>query len=198
MSYNNKKLIHLKFPAPRKLGTGRDIEAWKESKRKGKVPAEKMPDSFMGVKAEMVDYTIPNLETRKKVRSDFAAIRKEFLIYVATNKREELLKEGFTKKQITTMKKGTCPKAYNVHHILPIHGGGDNGYDNLCIIRAKPVHEKLHNEYINPQIREMKDGDSRQIKLPSPKGAIFYTPENLKTNANKKIVQAIVSNLKNR
>ncbi|MGD9638044.1 MAG: hypothetical protein AB7U85_03175 [Alphaproteobacteria bacterium] len=198
-SKSKKEYVYKKPARPRRLGTGNDIAAWRETKRKGAISPDKLPDTYLGIVCEYVIYDIPDIDTRKRIRGEFAYVRKEFLKHLAEEYKDDLKKEGFSSKQLATMRKGMCPKGYNIHHKLPIHGGGKNDFDNLCIVIASPVHEHIHNQYINPQIRGMNDGEKRQIKIPKPAGIIIYTPENLKnTNINKKVTLQIVGELKRR
>jgi hypothetical protein len=69
-----------------------------------------------------------------------------------------LLNEHFTPEEINLAKKGTLPKQYNIHHILPISGAGHNNqtvndFSNLCII-SKKLHIYINTNYFIPQIQK--------------------------------------------
>ena len=71
-----------------------------------------------------------------------------------------LLNEHFTQEEINLAKKGTLPKQYNIHHILPISGAGHNNpsvndFSNLCII-SKKLHIYINTNYFIPQIKANK------------------------------------------
>src|ERR1700741_2233826 len=77
--------------------------------------------------------------------------RKAFLTHLLTDKSGEMRAKGFTERNMESLRRGKVPHGYNVHHIKPLDDGGDNRFDNLVLLPARPQHEAIHR-YLDPQI----------------------------------------------
>lgn len=58
--------------------------------------------------------------------------------------------DGFFSQQTIekAIKDGAIPEGYDVHHILPLNLGGENTFDNLCLIDRK-AHKYYHSEILD-------------------------------------------------
>ena len=56
-------------------------------------------------------------------------------------------------------------RLYNCHHKIPLHLGGTNDPDNLVLMN-KREHNMLHKYIIEPQIKGLMKGQTRDIMLP--------------------------------
>lgn len=148
----------------------------------------------LGIPLMEVSYKVPDRATRQARRSDFNSnVRPRFIQHLVENCRDQLVAAGLTEHEIKVMAdQGHVPHRYNVHHKLPIHGGGSNSFDNLILI-DKASHQSIH-DYIDPQIQTRDQygtvvligkGQSRRIKLPSPPGNVFVPPGNLKQHIDR-------------
>lgn len=134
-------------------------------------------DSINGFKLIDAEYTVPDKRTRKRRRGAFDSVRDKFIRHVAQNCQKELRAIGITDKQIEQMKKGSAPNGYNVHHKLPIHGGGLNEFSNLILMPVKP-HDELHHRVLDPQVAQMQAGETKTVKLPWSDNMVYVPPEN--------------------
>lgn len=57
------------------------------------------------------------------------------------------------------------PSFLDVHHKHPLGGGGDNNFSNL-VIMVRRDHEKMNREIIEPQLRGIQEGETREIEVP--------------------------------
>ena len=142
-------------------------------------------DTINGFRLIDVEYTVPDKKTRKRRRSGFDSVRKEFLKHIAANFEKELRAIGVTDKQLEQMAKGGCPTGYNVHHKLPIHGGGMNEFKNLILMPIRP-HDELHHRVLDPQVSQMQAGESKTVKLPWSDNMVYVPPENDNSNVQGK------------
>lgn len=176
--------VHMKRPLERDEILAARYERYKKKKAKKTVSPEKIAakkgqfsyDSLHGFKLVEMDYTVPDKKTRKRRRSQFNAVRKEFLKYIGENCEEALRNLGMNDEQIKQVKNGNSPSGYNVHHKLPIHGGGRNEFENL-ILMPIPPHNDLHHKIIDPQIQSMMDGDSKKVKIPWSDNMVYVPPQ---------------------
>lgn len=155
------------------------------------------PDSIHGIPIVDVEFTVPPLSERKRTRNQFRRIRSSFLKHIGENCEKELKAMGLTKTQVETVKKGKSPSGYNVHHKLPIHGGGKNEFSNFILIPIPP-HNDLHNKIINPQLKGIQEGETRIIKIPMPKEMVFVLPQNKdKTMTKVANLEDVIGSFKN-
>ena len=142
-----------------------------------------------GFKLKEVEWTVPDSKTRKRRRSAFGKVREEFLKHIGATMEPALRDMGLTDKQIEQVKKGTAPNGYNVHHKLPIHGGGQNVFSNLILMPIKP-HDELHHKVMDPQVAQMQTGDSKKVMIPWTDDMVYVDPERKKSQPQKSVVAA--------
>lgn len=134
-------------------------------------------DTFNGFTLVEAEYRVPSKEERKQKRDAFDAVRKEFLKYIGEHCVSQLRRLGMTNEQLDQIQKGQAPNGFNVHHKLPLQGGGTNSFSNLIFIPIKP-HDELHNCIIKPQIGEIEAGESKKIRLPWSDQMVYEPPAN--------------------
>ncbi len=142
-----------------------------------------------GFKLKEVEWTVPDKQTRKRRRSGFDSVRKEFLKYIGETMEPALRDLGMTDKQIEQVKKGHAPTGYNVHHKLPIHGGGKNEFSNLILMPIGP-HDELHHRVMDPQVAQMQTGDSKKVLIPWTDDMVYVDPERKKAQPQKSVLIA--------
>lgn len=126
-----------------------------------------------GFKLKEVEWTVPDKQTRKRRRSQFNSVREEFLKELGANHEDELRAMGLKDKAIDMIKKGHAPQGYNVHHKLPIHGGGQNVFSNL-ILMPIPPHDDLHHIVMDPQVAQMQSGQSKKVMIPWTDDMVYH------------------------
>lgn len=148
-------------------------------------------DEIHGFKLIDVEYKVPPKREREARRSQFKGIRADFLREIGRTHEKELRAIGMNDAMIEMVKSGRTPKGYNVHHKLPIHGGGKNEFKNFILTPLYP-HDQWHHDIIDPQIDGLAEGESRKIMLPYGDEMIFdpkkygFTKDNQKVEPNYK------------
>jgi hypothetical protein len=142
----------------------------------GKVGGKSIP--FPGVKAKKITYTKRDPAERDRIRKEFdSSVRARFLKTIAGDRDvvAQMKRAGISDEEIQGMKKsGKRPEGYDVHHKIPIDGGGGNDFSNLILLRRDPYHYALSNAQVD-LTGGMKPGESRNIDFPVPDGS-FYSP----------------------
>lgn len=186
---SGKNLIHKKLS--REERNQQVFAKKKQSKGKSNRPSSGGRTSFPfktihGIPLVEMDYTVPPMSDRKNKRSEFKDVKREFLKFMVEKHSDQLTELGFTKEELDYIRtakedteqkegRGLCPKRYNVHHKLPIHGGGQNEFSNF-IIMPIDKHDDLHHKVIDPQIENIREGETRRILVPwSDRGAFIST-----------------------
>lgn len=97
-----------------------------------------------------------------QLRSEFnATVRKEFLKDLG--KEVEYLKDaGFNDVDILKIQNGYVPTGWQVHHKIPLDGGGTNSYDNFVLIQNEPYQKVLTN-YQNSVMKNMNESDIVEV-----------------------------------
>lgn len=119
------------------------------------------------------DVPVVEMSYRRRAKEEHEALRnafhhedrKAFLSYLLTEKSADMRAKGFTERNFESLRRGKVPHGYNVHHIKPLDDGGDNRFDNLVLLPARPQHEAIHR-YLDPQLKGLERGEARQVRLP--------------------------------
>ena len=128
-----------------------------------------------GVKTKQINYVKRNPEETAKLRNAFDTEKKKFLKSLTGNV-EKLKKAGLTDSDIARMKDELNPKGWQVHHKLPLDGGGTNAMDNLVLIKNEPYHKTITN-FQNTFAKQLNNGEIKKVEWPIPEGNI-YPPNN--------------------
>ena len=158
-------------------------------------------DTIHGLKLKEVKYTVPSKAERVAKRNEFNGVRDEngnvvvegvrskFLKMLANEHAQELKDLlGMSDAEIARMKEGKSVNGYNVHHKLPIHGGGKNEFSNFILTPLYP-HDQWHHDVLDKQIQGIGNG-SRKVLLPWTDAMIYdpkkfgYTKDNEKVQPN--------------
>ncbi len=154
-------------------------------------------DTIHGMKLKKVVYQVPSSDERKAKRAEFQGhdgkegMRSKFLKMLAKDHEKQLRDQlGFTDAEINLMKQGRSVPGYNVHHKLPLHGGGKNEFSNFILTPLYP-HDQWHHDVLDPQIADcMGTGQSKEVMLPWTDAMIYdpkqfgFTKDNAKVQPN--------------
>ena len=144
-------------------------------------------DTIHGLKLVEVEYKVPSSAERKAKRAEFGGTRDEtgrpngdgirsaFVKMLAKDHVKELTTLGLCAADIDMMKEGRVPNGYNVHHKLPLHGGGKNEFKNFILTPLYP-HDQWHHDVLDPQIDGIREGEARKVMLPWT-DAMVYDPK---------------------
>lgn len=130
---------------------------------------------FPGVKGKKISYTKRDPAETSRIRREFdSSVRSRFLKSIANDpdKAAQLRRAGIMDEQIRGMKAGKVPHGYNVHHKMPIDGGGGNDFSNLILIKREPYHYSI-NHAQNDLTSGMNPGETRNIYFPVPDGFLY-------------------------
>ena len=140
----------------------------------GMLKGEKV--TLPNVKGQTIQYTKVSTENLAELRKAFNTTdRKEFLKFLSNddNMLEQLNKAGLTDTDILKMKDGYVPTGYQVHHKIPLDGGGTNSFDNLVLIKNDPYHKVITNSQ-NSVTSGLDAGQTMIIdNWPIPDGYIY-------------------------
>lgn len=150
-------------------------------------------DTIHGLKLTEVEYSVPSSDERKARRAEFQGsngqegVRSKFLKMLANEHAQELKDLlGMSDAEIARMKEGKSVNGYNVHHKLPIHGGGKNEFSNFILTPLYP-HDQWHHDVLDQQIQGIGNG-SRKVLLPWT-DAMIYDPKQFGYTKNNEKVQ---------
>lgn len=62
-------------------------------------------------------------------------------------------------------RRGKIPKGFDVHHIVPLSGGGTNHVSNFCLIEQS-LHKFINKKCFEPALRGVKEGQTVMIEIP--------------------------------
>ena len=160
----------------------RRAERAAQKERERQAQEANLPDSVHGVPLTEMVYTAASKKEIKAKRREFTPMRAAFLRDLAENSAPLLRRAGLSEAQIALMSKGKAPAGWNVHHKHPLGGGGKNEFANFIFIQNDPYHTDFH-KVSDVQIRALKDGETRTIRIPVPQGSVFSPPERQVQNA---------------
>lgn len=134
-------------------------------------------DKINGYTLVEVVYKTPSKKAREDMREDFnKRARPEFLRMLAAEHEDELRAMGIKDDGLALMREGKSVNGFNVHHNLPIAGGGTNDFRNLTIMPIPP-HDELHHNIIDPQLKKGSTGHGMTIKLPYYGKMVWQKPD---------------------
>ena len=139
---------------------------------------------FVNMDLLEVDFVPLDPNWLMELRKAFKRTRRDFLKYVGYHHVNELLAAGMTEEAIKLVKKGKAPIGYNVHHKLPIHGGGKNEFSNLILMPIGP-HDDLHHKVMDPQVAQMQSGETKKVVIPWTDDMVYIDPERKKAAPQK-------------
>jgi len=136
-------------------------------------PEQALQRALPGVPVVAFEYRRRDFAEKAALRESFQmGERQAFLAHLVAERAAEMRAQGFTERNLESLRRGKVPHGYNVHHIKPLDDGGDNRFDNLVLMRAHPTHEAIHR-YLDPQLRGLEIGQARQVELPMPAAGTY-------------------------
>ncbi len=111
-----------------------------------------------------IQFTLQQPEKTKALRKEFQSrnMNQKFVKW--------LYRKGYLDKyadviNLERAKRGKIPHGFDVHHIVPLSGGGTNHVSNFCLIE-KSLHKFINKKCFDPALRNLKIGDTTTIELP--------------------------------
>ncbi len=119
-----------------------------------------------------VIFTRQQIEKTHELRREFRHnnATKEFLNFLLDNGYLNRIKYRINIKKT---RKGKVPKRFDIHHIIPLSGGGSNALSNLCLIE-KSFHKFLNRRCFDPALKNIQEGETVQIDIPDLPPVALY------------------------
>ncbi len=154
-----------------------DLDAFKNVGKSG--TSSSFTGKLRGEDVTLNNVNVQDIALQKRIsseldqlRSEFnTSVRKDFLMDLG-KQTEYLRSAGFTETDILKIQSGYVPTGWQVHHKIPLDGGGTNAFSNLVLIQNEPYHKVLTN-YQNSFMKNMNEGDIIVVSWPQPNGNIY-------------------------
>ena len=144
--------------------------------------------SYKGKPIKLKDVDIVDVHYKKRDRSEYNELRKDF----NQNVRKDFLKDlsqdekvisqlrqhDVSDADILKLSDGKVPKGYQVHHKIPLDDGGTNDKNNLVLIRNSPEHSVFTTYQKQKTSSLVVGGEEVNIEWPIPKGNVY--PKDIK------------------
>jgi hypothetical protein len=111
-----------------------------------------------------VHFTLQPPEVTKALRKQFTH-RKLNQVFVRWLYKQGLLDQYADIINLDRAATGRVPHGFDVHHIVPLSGGGLNKFSNMCLIE-RSLHKFINKKCFDPALRNIKVGESVDIELP--------------------------------
>jgi len=111
-----------------------------------------------------VHFTLQPPEVTKALRKQFTH-RKLNQVFVRWLYKQGLLDKYADIINLDRASSGRVPHGFDVHHIIPLSGGGLNRFSNMCLIE-RSLHKFINKKCFDPALRNIKVGESVDIELP--------------------------------
>ena len=119
-----------------------------------------------------VIFTRQPIEKTHELRKEFRHqdVTRKFLNFLLDNGYLDRIKYRLNIRRI---RKGKVPKNFDVHHIIPLSGGGSNALSNLCLIE-KSFHKFLNRRCFDPALKDIQEGETVEIDIPDLPPVALY------------------------
>ena len=111
-----------------------------------------------------VKFTLQSPEVTKALRKEFdhKRLNKVVMLWLYRTVR---LNPYVYDINLIRASKGLLPHGFDVHHIVPLSGGGKNKLSNLCLIE-RSLHKFINKKCFDPALKNIKQGQTVMIDVP--------------------------------
>ena len=114
-----------------------------------------------------IKFTLQTPEETKRLRTEFDRhnMNKKFMKWLYRKKKLVPYADYISMERA---KRGRIPHGFDIHHIIPLSGGGTNHVSNFCLIE-RSLHKFLNKKCFEPALRSVKIGQTTTIEVPDLK-----------------------------
>ena len=114
-----------------------------------------------------IKFTLQTPEETKRLRTEFDRrnMNKKFMKWLYRKKKLVPYADYIS---IERARRGRIPHGFDIHHIIPLSGGGTNHVSNFCLIE-RSLHKFLNKKCFEPALRGVKIGQTVMIEVPDLK-----------------------------
>ncbi len=111
-----------------------------------------------------VKFTLQPPEVTKRLRKEFdhKRLNKIFVLWLY---RTGKLNPYSHEIDLIRASRGLAPSGFDVHHIVPLSGGGLNKFSNMCLIE-RSLHKFINKKCFDPALKGIKVGETVIINVP--------------------------------
>ena len=102
-----------------------------------------------------VQFTLQPKEYTKEMRKEFdhKRLNRVFVLWLY---RSGQLDPYVREINLARASRGLIPHGFDIHHIIPLSGGGTNRLSNLCLIE-KSLHKFINKNCFDPVLKNIKE-----------------------------------------
>ena len=111
-----------------------------------------------------VQFTLQPPEVTKRLRKEFdhKRLNKVFMLWLY---RTGKLNPYSHEIDLIRASRGIVPSGFDIHHIVPLSGGGLNKFSNMCLIERN-LHKFINKKCFDPALRGIQIGQTITINVP--------------------------------
>ena len=111
-----------------------------------------------------VQFTLQPKEYTKQMRKEFdhKRLNRVFVLWLY---RSGQLDPYVREINLARASRGLIPHGFDIHHIVPLSGGGTNRLSNLCLIE-KSLHKFINKNCFDPVLKNIQEGESVIVPVP--------------------------------
>ena len=111
-----------------------------------------------------IHFVLQPPEVTKALRKQFDK-RKLNQVFVRWLFKQGLLNQYADVINLERAANGRVPHGFDVHHIVPLSGGGTNRLSNMCLIE-RSLHKFINKKCFDPALKNIKLGETVMIDVP--------------------------------
>ena len=111
-----------------------------------------------------VEFTLqPKTYTKEKRKEfDHKRLNRIFVLWLY---RSGQLDPYVREINLARVSRGLIPHGFDIHHIVPLSGGGTNRLSNLCLIE-KSLHKFINKYCFDPVLKNIQEGQTVTVPVP--------------------------------
>ena len=111
-----------------------------------------------------VEFTLQSKEYTKEMRKEFdhKRLNRVFVLWLY---RSGQLDPYVREINLARTSRGLIPHGFDIHHIVPLSGGGLNKFSNMCLIE-RSLHKFINKKCFDPALKNLHVGETVTVDVP--------------------------------